>query len=125
MPKIQSANSGCTLNCEKLTVGGSSFFCDGFRSEGEANLLGARFHDNVFCQQYEFLNDENTAIQAFGVHVERSLFFGPEFKAVGLVNLRTANIGDSIFLTGLSEVASLKLDLRSVRVRILAVNPNN
>lgn len=82
-----------TLNAERAKLKGSLFLNNGFCSEGEVQLLGARIGSNLDCGAGRFRNAGGKALRADRIRVRGSLFLRNAFVAEGEVRLLGAEIG--------------------------------
>ncbi len=82
-----------SINAERAKVRGTVFLSNGFCSEGEVQLLGARIGSNLDCGAGRFRNAAGKALRADRMRVRGSLFFRNAFSAEGEVRLLGAEVG--------------------------------
>ncbi|TKJ38749.1 MAG: hypothetical protein CEE38_03330 [Planctomycetes bacterium B3_Pla] len=87
---------GHALNADGLTVEGSVFLRDGFRSEGKVNLAGASIRSNLECNKGQFINSDGYALAADRLKVGGSVLLGNGFRSEGKVLLVGATIGRTL-----------------------------
>ena len=79
-----------------VKVEGNVFLRNGFKADGEVNLLGATIGGSLECDGSEFINPKGYALNADGVKVEGGVYLRKGFQAEGEVNLLGATIGGSL-----------------------------
>ena len=108
-----------SINAECAKVKGTVSFSNGFCSEGEIQLAGARIGNNLDCVAGRFRNFPGKALRADRVRVRGSVFLRNAFSAEGEVRLFGAEIGgnlecnDGVFLNATGN--ALSADRASVR----------
>jgi len=75
-----------------LKVKGSILLCQGFRADGEVEIIGANIGGDLVCDNAEFFNKGKTALNAGRINVKGSVILTNNFVALGEVILRGANI---------------------------------
>jgi hypothetical protein len=111
------SDAGEALDADSVTVSGSLFLSDNFRSEGEVRVAGAQIGGDFECRGGTFINPSRddhagsgTALFASGIAVKGNLALSEGFRAEGKVELtvsRTA--GDVVFRKGKFKAATLDL----------------
>ena len=76
-----------------VNIEGNVFLRNGFKAEGEVNLLCATIGRNLECDGSQFINKGARALNADGLKVEGDVFLRNDFKAEGEVRLVGATIG--------------------------------
>lgn len=82
-----------SINAERAKVKGTVFLSNGFCSEGEVQLLGARIGSNLDCGAGRFRNAAGKALRADRIRIRGSLFLRNAFSVEGEVRLLGADIG--------------------------------
>jgi hypothetical protein len=85
-----------SINAECAKVKGTVFLNNGFCSEGEAQLLGARIGSNLDCGAGSFRNPSGKALRADRIKIRGSLFLRNGFIAEGEVRLLGAEVGGNL-----------------------------
>jgi hypothetical protein len=85
-----------SINAECAKVKGTVFLSNGFCSEGEVQLLGARIGSNLDCGAGRFRNPGGKALRADRIKIRGSLFLRNAFGAEGEVRLLGAEIGGNV-----------------------------
>jgi sRNA-binding regulator protein Hfq len=88
------------INATGAKIENDVFFRNGFRAEGEVNLVGATIGGNVSCIGAQFINVGGVALNAHMLKVEGTFFLRDGFKAQGEVNLVGATIGKTVECDG-------------------------
>ena len=84
------------INAERAKVKGTLALANGFCSEGEVQLVGARIGNNLDCGAGHFRNFPGKALRADRIRVRGSVFFRNAFRAEGEVRLFGAEIGGNL-----------------------------
>jgi sRNA-binding regulator protein Hfq len=80
---------------------GNLYLRNGFKAEGEVNLVGATIGGNLECDSGQFVSkSEAAALEANGANIEGGVFLRQGFKAEGGVNLVAAKIGRNLECDG-------------------------
>lgn len=82
-----------SINAERAKIKGTLFLSNGFCSEGEVQLLGARIGSNLDCGAGRFRNAAGKALRADRIRIRGSLFLRNAFSAEGEVRLLGAEVG--------------------------------
>jgi hypothetical protein len=85
-----------SINAECAKVKGTVSLSNGFCSEGEVQLLGARIGSNLDCGAGKFRNAARKALRADRIRIRGSLFLRNAFSAEGEVRLLGAHIGGNL-----------------------------
>jgi hypothetical protein len=85
-----------SINAECAKVKGTVSLSNGFCSEGEVQLLGARIGSNLDCGAGRFRNPAGKALRADRIRIRGSLFLRNAFSAEGEVRLLGAEIGGNL-----------------------------
>ncbi len=96
------------MNAEGLTTDGAVMVRDGFEAQGTVRLVRARIGADLDCSGGSFDGGGADALNADGARIEGSVFCRPvsgeagerPFQALGTVRLISAEIGDSVMVTG-------------------------
>jgi hypothetical protein len=97
IPTISFAGSSLrSINAECAKVKGTVFLSNGFCSDGEVQLLGARIGSNLDCGAGKFRNAGGKALRADRIKIRGSLFLRNAFSAEGEVRLLGAQIGGNL-----------------------------
>lgn len=106
-PEEDIEGSGTSLRADGLTVKGDVFLGDGFRSEGEVRLIGARIGGDLGCFNGYFNNPAldkveraGRALRADAVEVGGDVNLNDGFCAEGAVVLTGARIGGDLSCGG-------------------------
>jgi hypothetical protein len=98
--------SGITLNADGAIIDGAVFLRNGFRSVGEARLVGARIDGYLDCTNGTFLNPltdkartAGTALNLQSARISRNVSLRGQFFADGEVTLAGAQIGGDVDCT--------------------------
>ncbi len=84
------------IQAQEICVKGSVSLCNGFKAEGEVNLLRATSGGQLDCSNGEFKNPKGVAIQAAATTIAADVFLRNDFEAEGEVNLIRATIGGQL-----------------------------
>lgn len=84
------------LQAESAVVKGTLSLGNGFRAEGEVNLVGAQIGSNLDCGAGTFKNAAGKALRADRINVQGSVFLRNGFSAEGEVRLLGAKIGGNL-----------------------------
>jgi len=93
---------GClikSLSADRARIRGAVLLRDGFKAEGEVNLLGATIDGYLDCTSAQFSNATGFALNANGAKVEGGVFLRDGFKPDAEVNLLGATIGGGLDCT--------------------------
>ncbi|HTQ97204.1 MAG TPA: hypothetical protein VMH89_10375 [Candidatus Acidoferrum sp.] len=82
-----------SINAERAKIKGTVFLNNGFCSEGEIQLLGARIGSNLDCGAGRFRNAGGKSLRADRIRIRGSLFLRNAFVAEGEVRLLGAEVG--------------------------------
>jgi hypothetical protein len=85
-----------SLQAESIVVKGTLSLNNGFRAEGEVNLVGAQIGGNLDCGAGTFKNATGKALRADRINVQGSVFLRNGFAAEGEVRLLGAKIGGNL-----------------------------
>jgi hypothetical protein len=85
-----------SINAECAKVKGTVSLSNGFSSEGEVQLLGARIGSNLDCGAGKFRNATGKALRADRIRIRGSLFLRNAFSAEGEVRLLGAEVGGNL-----------------------------
>ena len=85
---------------DRSVIKGSVYLRDGFHSEGEVRLPGARVGDRLECEQGTFINHSGIALDAAGINVGGGACLRDRFRAEGEVRLQGAQIGGDLDCEG-------------------------
>ena len=100
-------DSGPAFHGDRLQVGGSMFFRNGFMATGAGELgavrlLGAHISGDLACDGTRLRNDSGPALQANSLQVDRNILFTGEFAATGggdvAVDLISVRVGGTFLL---------------------------
>ena len=83
-----------------ITVEGSVFLREGFRSKGQVQLIGAQIKGSLDCQGAHFVKSDGKALNANDSTIMRNCFMGSGFEAHGCVSLCRAEIRGSLHCSG-------------------------
>jgi len=90
-----------TITADHLTVGGSIFFNDGFKSEGTIELKGAHVGQDLQCVNSHLLNAESTAVlMAQSIKINGNILMNKNFDAEEMVDFRGAIVNGRIECIG-------------------------
>jgi sRNA-binding regulator protein Hfq len=92
---LTGTHSGA-INANGLITEGSVFLRDGFKLEGELNLIGANISGALDCDNGRFINQGGMAINGSAIQVGLSVFLSDDFKAKGEVSLIGAKINGQL-----------------------------
>jgi sRNA-binding regulator protein Hfq len=84
------------ITADGLRVEGSVLLRNGFKAEGEVNLLGAEIGRDLECQKSEFINSKGKALNADRLKVKGAVFLSDGFRAEGEMDLLGAEIGGNL-----------------------------
>jgi hypothetical protein len=84
------------VQAESAVVKGTLSLSNGFRAEGEVNLVGAQIGSNLDCGGGTFKNAAGKALRADRINVRGSVFLRNAFTAEGEVRLLGAQIGGNL-----------------------------
>ncbi|HQU23897.1 MAG TPA: hypothetical protein PKX13_06385 [Acidiphilium sp.] len=82
-----------SLAADRATISGVVFLGQGFMSEGEIRLRGAKIGGTWNCNGGVFANSQGNALSADGIEVAGNVSMGAGFRAEGAVRLLGAKIG--------------------------------
>ncbi len=82
-----------SINAERAKIRGTLSLNNGFCSEGEIQLLGARIGSNLDCGSARLRNAAGKALRADRIRIRGSLFLRNAFLAEGEVRLLGAQVG--------------------------------
>jgi hypothetical protein len=106
-PRTEMPAARKALNADRVKVKGYVFFRNGFRAEGEVNLLNAEIGSSLECDRGAFENPlkqelpaSGTALNAERVKVSGYVFLRDGFRADGGVNLSNAYVGSDLNCCG-------------------------
>lgn len=85
-----------SLQAESAVVKGTLSLSNGFRAEGEVNLVGTQIGSNLDCGAGTFKNPSGKALRADRVNVQGSIFLRNGFQSEGEVRLLGAQIGGNL-----------------------------
>jgi hypothetical protein len=85
-----------SLQAESAVVKGTLSLSNGFRAEGEVNLVGAQIGSNLDCGAGTFKHAAGKTLRADRVNVQGSVFLRNGFLAEGEVRLLGAQIGGNL-----------------------------
>ena len=92
MLSLQGSHVG-PINASSIKVEDHIFLWDGFKAEGEVNLVAAEIGGQLNCTNGQFINPDGYAINADILKVDDSVYLCNGFKAEGEVRLLSATIG--------------------------------
>jgi cytoskeletal protein CcmA (bactofilin family) len=84
------------LNADGAKIGGSIFFRDGFKAEGEVSLIGATIGGDIDLGSAEFVTPGNDAISADRAKIGGDVMFDDGCTAAGAVRFLGAMIGGDL-----------------------------
>ena len=84
---------GKALNTENVETKASMLLRNGFESDGEVRLLGAKIGGQLLCFGGTFRNPGGCALDAENIETRTNMFLDGGFEADGAVNLQGAKIG--------------------------------
>jgi hypothetical protein len=97
IPTLSLAGSAVRgVQAESAVVKGTLSLSNGFRAEGEVNLVGAQIGSNLDCGAGAFRNAAGKAMRADRINVRGSVFLRNAFQAEGEVRLLGAQIGGNL-----------------------------
>jgi sRNA-binding regulator protein Hfq len=79
-----------------LKVEGGVFLRNGFKAEGEVNLVGATIGGDLVCEKGQFINSDGYALNAGAANIGSSVYLRGGFKAEGEVNLLGSTISGAL-----------------------------
>lgn len=79
-----------------VNIEGRVYLRNGFKAEGEVNLLSATIGGNLECDGSQFINPGKYALNADSVNIKSYVFLRNDFKAEGEVRLLSAKIGGGL-----------------------------
>ena len=85
--------NGRALNADGVKINSYVFLRDGFKAQGEVNLLGAIIGRNLECDGAQLSNPDGKALNADGAKINGSAFLRNGFSSQGEVNFLGATIG--------------------------------
>ena len=94
------SDGGRSINADGVRVAGSIFLRQGFTSEGEVRLSGARVCGNLECQRATFENVGGVPLNADDAIVRGNVFLSEGFIAEGKVRLMGAQVGGDLACRG-------------------------
>ena len=107
------------LFADRLNVKGDVFLRNGFKAEGNVQLLGATIGGSLSCTKGEFINPGKYALLADRLNVQGNVSFRKDFKAEGRVSLSGAMINRLFIWTDVDLPEKAGLDLRSAKIGTL------
>jgi hypothetical protein len=120
---IFNNQNGDALDAQGIKVAGSIYFSENntvFTAKGKVSLSGANIGGDLYCQNATFDNQTGDALDAQGVSVTGSIYFGKNntvFTAKGKVSLVGAKIGNTLKIINVDN--NIDLDLQFVKVQTL------
>ncbi len=88
------------INADGITVEGSVLLRNGFRSEGQVQLMRAQIEGDLDCCAAQFVNAERTALNANDSTIMGNCFMDSGFEAHGRVSLCRASIRGVLHCSG-------------------------
>lgn len=119
---ITMSSNTNALDLENAKITGSVYLRNGFKSEGEINLLGAIINGGLDCENATILNKNGRVIDAENAIINGHVFFRKRFYAGGLINFLNASLG-SLVITDITATETIMIDLRSCKLGILWDDP--
>jgi hypothetical protein len=111
------------LKADGLTVEEDLAMTDGFRSDGQVSLIGAKLGGRLNCSGGQFINPQEMALNAESSRIDGSVELSNDFKAQGEVRLLRAKIGGSLECDGGEFINPKKLalnaDAATIKGRVL------
>ncbi len=110
-------SKGSAFTGDNIEVNGPMLFRNGFRSEGEVRLIGAKILKDLDCSNGIFNNIEGNSINADSITVNGSVFFRNGFRSEGEISLVGGTIMGDLDLSD-SQLTNDGNTLNAERVRI-------
>lgn len=88
------------FSADRLQVGGSVLFDDGFRATGEVKLMSARIKGQLNCCSGQFKNPKNNALSADMAYIHGGVHLTSGFHAIGEVKLPAAELSGELNCSG-------------------------